>query len=85
MALVESHDCNWEASGCTVRSFLVCVWYDFKAALKMSWKREEAEAVEGVWDMGEVAIMEGSKVQVSVEIRDRGCTPPHGLVMQTWV
>ena len=54
MALVESHDCSWEASGCEIRSFLVCFSYDFNAALKMTWKREEAADVEGVWDMGEV-------------------------------
>lgn len=39
-------------------SFLVCFWYDFKAASKMAWKHEEAVVlvvvVEGVWDMGEV-------------------------------
>ncbi len=41
-----------------IRSFLVCFWYDFKAALKMAWKREEAAAVEGVWDMTGVATAE---------------------------
>ncbi len=58
MALVESHDFNWEASGCVIRSFLVCFWYDFTAALKMAWKREEAAAVVGVWDMTGVATAE---------------------------
>ena len=48
MALVEWHDCSWEASGCARRSFLVCFWYDFKAASKMAWKREEAAAVDCV-------------------------------------
>ncbi len=51
MALVESHVRNWEASGCAIRSFLVCFWYDFKAASKIAWKREEAADVEGVWDI----------------------------------
>ena len=51
MALVESHDCNWEASRCVIRFFLVCVWYDFMAALKMIWKREEGADVDGVWDI----------------------------------
>ena len=47
MAAVDSHDCNWEASGCVRRSFLVCFWYDFSAAWKMVWKgdSEEAEVV----------------------------------------
>jgi hypothetical protein len=54
MAVVESHDCNWEASGCVRRSFLVCFWYDFSAAWKITWKRdseEEAAVVAGVRDM----------------------------------
>ena len=55
IALVESHDRNWEASGCALRSFLVCFRYDCNAASKISWKREEATDVvgwlEGVWDM----------------------------------
>ena len=47
MAVVDSHDCNWEASGCVRRSFLVCFWYDFNAAWKMVWKgdSEEVEVV----------------------------------------
>ena len=53
MALVELHDRNWEASGCAIMSFLVCFSYDFKAASKIAWKREEAADVEAVWDMGE--------------------------------
>jgi len=48
MALVESHDCNWEVSGCAIRSFFVCFWYDFSAELKVSWRREEAADVVGV-------------------------------------
>ena len=35
MALVESHDCNCEASGCALRFFLVCFWYNFKASSKI--------------------------------------------------
>ena len=58
MALVESHDCSWEASGCAIRSFLVCFSYDFKAALKMVWKRVEAVDVVGVWDMTRVTTVE---------------------------
>jgi len=60
MALVESHVCNWEARGCAIRSFLVCCSYDLKAALKTAWKREEAAAVDGVWDMARVATVEES-------------------------
>ena len=60
IALVESHFCNWEASGCAIRSFLVCFSYDFKAALKMASKLEEAADVEGVWDIVEVATVEES-------------------------
>ena len=37
---------------------MVCFWYDFKAALKMAWKFEEAVVVDGVWDMITVATME---------------------------
>ena len=55
---MESHDCNWEASGCARRSFFVCFSYDFKAASKMTWKREEATAVAGVWDIIGVATVE---------------------------
>ena len=62
MALVESHDCNWEESGCAIRSFLVCFWYDFIAASKMAWKREEDADVDGVWDMGEVETVEESRM-----------------------
>ena len=39
---------------------MVCFWYAFKAALKMAWKREEAAAVDGVWDMARVATVEKS-------------------------
>ena len=58
MALVESHDCNWKASGCVIRFFLLCVWYDFKAALKMIWKREEGADVDGIWDITGVVTVE---------------------------
>ncbi len=77
MALVESHDCNREASGCAIRSFLVCFWYDFNAALKIAWKREEAVGVKGVWDMGKVATVEESRIiclQVRVGTVGRWCT-----------
>ena len=50
MALVELQACNWEVSGCVMRSFLVRFSYDFNAALKTVTKCEEAAAV-GVWDM----------------------------------
>ena len=65
MAVVESQDCNWEASGCARRSSLVCFRYDFKAAWKMVWKRnsetevEEAATAEiGFWYMSGVASAE---------------------------
>ena len=50
MAVVELHDCSCSASGCPVRSFFVCFWYDFNAALKMVWKSEcdGTADVEGV-------------------------------------
>ena len=53
MAVVDSHDHNWEASRCVRRSFLVCFWYDLRAAWKIRWKCEEAVAVAvaEVWDM----------------------------------
>ena len=51
MAVVESHDCNWEASGCVRRFFLVCLWYDLRASWKIAWKCEAVTAVSGVWDM----------------------------------
>ena len=37
---------------------MVSFSYDFKAASKMAWKREDAAAVVGVWDMTEVATVE---------------------------
>ena len=43
MTAVELHDCNWEASGCVRRSFLVCFWYDLSAAWKISWNRDREE------------------------------------------
>ena len=53
MAVVDSQDCNWVASGCVRRSCLVCFWYDFSAAWKIAWKRdsEEAAFADDVWDM----------------------------------
>ena len=48
MAAVDSHDCNYEASGCARMSFLVCFSYDFIAAWKIAWKQEEAEVVAAV-------------------------------------
>jgi hypothetical protein len=51
MAVVDSHVCNWEASGCVRRSFFVCFWYDLRAAWKIAWNREEAAVSAGVWDM----------------------------------
>ena len=67
MALVESHNCSWEASGCAIRSSLVCFSYDFRAASKIVWKREEAVDVEAVWDMG--AVKESKMILVRVETR----------------
>ena len=46
MAAFESHDCNWEASGCARRSFLVCFWYDLSAAWKISWNRDLEEVAD---------------------------------------
>jgi hypothetical protein len=57
MALVELHDFNWEASGCAMRSFFVCFWYDFKASSNIAWKCEEAVDVEAIWDMGKLTIV----------------------------
>jgi hypothetical protein len=62
MELVESHDCNWKASGCALRSFFVCFSYDFTAASKTAPKCDEAVDVEAVWDMGEVATVAKSKM-----------------------
>ena len=76
MALFESHDCNWEVSGCAIRSILVRFSYDFKAASKVAWMCEEAAEVEGVWDMGETVTLDGSEIisaQVDVEILGRWC------------
>ena len=80
MALVELQDCNWEASGCAVRSFLVCFWYNFKAASNIAWKREEAGAAEGIWDMGEVVTVEESITICVVRVGTLGRrrTPPRG-------
>ena len=43
---------------------MVCISYDFKAALKMAWKREEVVDVDGVWDMTTVGDF-GSTDQVT--------------------
>ena len=48
MAVVDWHDCNWEASGWVRRFSLVCFSYDFIAAWKRAWKREEADVVAAV-------------------------------------
>jgi hypothetical protein len=48
MDLGESHVWSWAASGCRRISFLVCVWYTFKALLKIIWKLEELEDVGAV-------------------------------------
>ena len=49
MELGEPHIWSWAASGCRRRSFLVRVWYAFKALLKIIWKLEvlEDEAAVG--------------------------------------
>ena len=48
MALGESQDWSWAASGCASRSRLVCFLYLSKALLMMSWKfGDEEEAVSG--------------------------------------
>ena len=81
MALFESHDCNWEVSGCAIRSFLVCFLYDFKAASKVAWMCEEAAEVEGVWYIGETVTLDGSEMisaQVDVETLGRWCALPCG-------
>ena len=74
IALVESHFCNWEASGCAIRFFLVCFSYDFKAALKMA-SKFELEEVEGVWDIVEVATVEESVKTRMVNTGMIGYTP----------
>ena len=53
MAEVDSHDCNFEASGCVRRSFFVCFWYNLSAAWNIAWKvdSDEAEVVACVDDM----------------------------------
>ena len=64
MAAVESHDCNWEASGCVRRSFLVCFWYDLSAAWKISWNRdwEEDAVVAGVADTEDMTSKGGNRL-----------------------
>jgi hypothetical protein len=46
MALGESQDWNWAASGCSHRSFFVCFLYRFKALLNISWKLEDEDEDE---------------------------------------
>ena len=47
MALGESQDWSWAASGCASRSRLVCFLYLSKALLMMSWKLgDEEDAVD---------------------------------------
>jgi hypothetical protein len=55
MAAGVSHDCNWEASGCAIRSNFVCFSYDLKAETNIALKGEEPTAIEGVCDMVRVA------------------------------
>ena len=73
MALVESHDCNWEASGCARRSFLVCFWYDFSAAWKTVWKGDPEEA-DVVAVAGADMAREGGNV-----LKAKAQSPPHRL------
>ena len=47
MALGESQDWSWAASGCSRRSFFVRCLYLFKALLIISWKLDEDEEVVG--------------------------------------
>jgi hypothetical protein len=61
-----------------MRSFLVCFSYDFKAAPKMAWKREEAVDVEAVWDMGAV---KESKIILWVRVGTISADSLHGLVV----
>ena len=48
-------------------SFLVYLWQDFKAALKMASKRKEAMAVACVWDIGEVETVEDDLRQAEIK------------------
>ena len=50
-----------------LRSFLVCFWYDFKAALKMAWKREEGAVVVDVSDM--IGVVDNGKTD---QVMERG-------------
>ena len=51
MALEESHDWSWAASGCEDMSFFVFLLYNFNASVKMVSKVVEDVAVGGLWDM----------------------------------
>ena len=46
MALGESQDWSWAASGCARRSFFVRFLYLFKALLIISWKLEDEDEDE---------------------------------------
>jgi hypothetical protein len=51
MALGESQDRSWVARGCEAISFLVCLLYACKAAVRIVSKFVEAAEVGGTWDM----------------------------------
>ena len=59
-------------------SFLVYLWQDFKAVLKMASKRKEAMAVAWVWDIGEVETVEDDLRQA--EIKGRNLNSVHRLM-----
>ena len=54
---------------------MVCFSYDFKAASKMTLKREEAVDEEAVWDIGEVGTVEESKIILRVRVGTRKVNP----------
>jgi hypothetical protein len=51
IALEESQDFSWLASGWEAMSFFVCFLYVFKAAEKIVSKFVEDVEVEGTWDI----------------------------------
>jgi hypothetical protein len=51
MALKESQDWNWMASGYEAMSFIVVLLYDFNAAVQIVSKFVEEVAVDGIWDI----------------------------------
>jgi hypothetical protein len=51
MLLWESQVRSWAASGWARRSFLVRLWYAFKALLKITWKLEDEVGVGRVCDI----------------------------------